>query len=913
MALNKNIYSGYVNSSYQTKSEIKALLGPTNTGKTFYAMERMLAHKSGIIGFPLRLLARENYEKAVLKVGKPYVALVTGEEKIIPPNAKYFCCTVESMPLGRSFAFLSVDEIQLAADPERGHVFTDRILNARGTDETVFLGAETIRPLLQKILPNCIIEIRPRLSTLSYIGVKKITRLKPRSAVVAFSIPEVYKIAELVRTQKGGAAIVMGALSPRTRNAQVELYQNGQVDYLIATDAIGMGLNMDIDHVAFASDTKFDGNMPRHLTASEIAQIAGRAGRHSRNGTFGVVEDSLRFEEDTIEQIEGHLFSPLRSIWWRNTSLNFTSLNSLTRSLDEIPPFKFMRKKVGALDSISLSNLSNLDYIKKSVNDIDALRLLWDVCQIPDFSNSLSSMHFNLLEKTFKLLLSKGKLDNEWINSQINRLDRFDGEIDTLLNRISNIRTWTFITNRKDWTDEPEYWQEHAKAIENRLSDELHERLTQRFVDKRIVILNKTLKEQNNLEAIVKLDGTVLVEGEQVGTLNGFDFVPTLSAGENAAPILTAARKTLPKEIERRVRELLMSDNAAFKFNGDGSILWQNNKVAMLVAGEDLYSPKIIVKNSELLSVDHINQIELRVNEAVEKNIATILSEAINLENPSKYTDLKNDLKKENILISQIDNLIKIDDQNVITEKSEINQEIGYSGKALGIAYQVYEGMGSTMTKGLSMSVHNLNENEKRSLAKLGLRLGVVTIYLPNLLKPSAINLRALLWSVSNQIFPETGPPGAGRVGVLMDLKVTQSYYRAIGFVPLGKLALRADIAERLSALIRAEARGGKFKINEAMLSIAGSTKIQMEEILYDLDYIKVGEEPSTLVDQIPIIIFERKKKIIKTKPQYQKPKQTEKFKNSNKALKNNLNKKKNETQADPLSPFAILKSLKVK
>ena len=361
MALNKNIYSGYVNSSYQKKSEVKALLGPTNTGKTFYAMERMLAHKSGIIGFPLRLLARENYEKAVLKVGKPYVALVTGEEKIIPPNAKYFCCTVESMPLGRSFAFLSVDEIQLAADPERGHVFTDRILNARGTDETVFLGAETIRPLLQKILPNCIIEIRPRLSTLSYIGVKKITRLKPRSAVVAFSIPEVYKIAELVRTQKGGAAIVMGALSPRTRNAQVELYQNGQVDYLIATDAIGMGLNMDIDHVAFASDTKFDGNMPRHLTASEIAQIAGRAGRHSRNGTFGVVEDSLRFEEDTIEQIEGHLFSPLRSIWWRNTSLNFTSLNSLTRSLDEIPPFKFMRKKVGALDSISLSNLSNLD------------------------------------------------------------------------------------------------------------------------------------------------------------------------------------------------------------------------------------------------------------------------------------------------------------------------------------------------------------------------------------------------------------------------------------------------------------------------------------------------------------------------------------------------------------------------
>ena len=884
-------------------SSIKALLGPTNTGKTYYAMDRMLSHKSGIIGFPLRLLARENYEKAIIQVGKENVALVTGEEKIIPPFAKYFCCTVESMPLERSFSFVSIDEIQLAADPERGFIFTDRILNARGTEETIFLGAETIRPLLQKILPDCEVEIRPRLSTLSYIGVKKITRLKPRSAVVAFSVPEVYRIAELVRTKKGGAAIVMGALSPRTRNSQVELYQSGQVDYLIATDAIGMGLNMDIDHVAFASDIKFDGNAPRHLSAAEIAQIAGRAGRHSRNGSFGVVEDYLNFEEDTIEQIETHSFMSLRNIWWRNTELNFNSLNNLVRSLEAPPPFNFMRKKVGALDTICLNHLSEQDSIKNKIDSKETLSLLWNICQIPDFSNSLSSMHFNLLEKTFELLLT-GKLDNDWISSQISRHDRVDGEIDTLLNRISNIRTWTFITNRKNWLDEADYWQAQAKAIEDKLSDELHDRLTQRFVDKKIVILNKTMKEHHNLEAVIRLDGKVFVEEEEVGTLNGFDFIPYLSEGEKAATILTAARKILPKEIERRVRELLISDNAAFKFNSDGAIRWQNNKVAILVQGDNLYSPKISVNNSELLLDEHIKQIELRINEAVEKNIKDILSEAINLKKPviNKKVNLDNNDIEKNI-ITETDDIVKKDD---------IASDNNLSGKALGIAYEVYEGMGSAKTSNLSMSINKLSENDKRNLAKLGLRLGVETIYLPNFLKPSSINLRALLWSVYNHNFPEQGPPPDGRVSVVIGPDANHDYYRALGFVPLGNLALRADIAERLSALIRAEARTGKFKINDAMLSISGSTKIQMEEILYDLGYVKNGEEPSTLVDQIPIVIFERPKSKSKNLNK------TVKFVSKNKQnpktnLKNNFKNKKQDKLADPLSPFAILKSIKIK
>ena len=853
----------------------------------------MLAHSSGVIGFPLRLLARENYDKAVSQVGISQVALVTGEEKIIPPYAKYFCCTVESMPLNREFSFVCVDEIQLAADPDRGYIFTDRILHSRGLKETVLLGAETIRPLLQKILPDVIIETRPRLSTLSYIGVKKLTRLKPRSTIVAFSVPEVYKIAELIRTKKGGAAIVMGALSPRTRNSQVDLYQNGQVDYLIATDAIGMGLNMDIDHVAFASDSKFDGNIPRYLTPPEIAQIAGRAGRSTRNGTFGVIDESLKFDEETIEQVESHSFFPLKNLWWRNTDLNFSSVNKLVKSLDKAPPFNFMRKKVGALDAICLTHLSQIDTIKAKIENEENLSLLWNICQIPDFSNTLSGMHFNLLEKTFELLLSKGKLDNEWIKSQITRLDRYDGEIDTLLNRIANVRTWTFITNRSNWLDETEYWQDQAKTIEDKLSDELHERLTQRFVDKKIVVLNKTLKEFNNLEAIVRIDGKVFVEGEEVGTLKGFDFIPTLSDGENAAPILSAARKTLPKEISRRVKELLMSDNAAFKFDNDGNILWQSNIVASLVNGENIYSPKININSSELLSDEQIKQIQLRIIEAVEGNIKSILSEAINLKDPSFQK-----IEKKHFNNNQNE------EKSAEEEKLPI---INLSGKALGIAYEVYEGLGSAKTSSLSMSINTLSDDEKTQLAKLGLRLGIETIYLPNLLKPSAIKLRALLWSVFYQNFPDHGTPPDGRVSVVMQPEANHDFLRAIGFVPLGDLALRADIAERLSALIRLEARSGRFRITDAMLSIAGSTKIQMEKILYELNYVKVGEEPSNLADQIPILIFERKKnnKKIKTKHLSQK-----KDKLLTSKSKKNL---KNEKKLDPLSPFAILKSLKTK
>ena len=503
-----------------------------------------------------------------------------------------------------------------------------------------------------------------------------------------------------------------------------------------------------------------------------------------------------------------------------------------------------------------------------------------------------------MLEKTFELLLANGKLDNEWIKSQLNRLNRFDGEIDTLLNRISNIRTWTFITNRQQWIDNFEHWQNEAKTIEDKLSDELHNRLTQRFVDKRIVILNKTLKEHSNLEAVISIDGKIIVEGEEVGLLKGFEFVPSLSQGEKAGLILSAARKILPKEIERRVRELLMSDNAAFKFDGDCSILWQNNEVAKLTNGETLYAPKIAIIKSEFLSDEQIKQIETRINEAVQKNIENILSESIHLKNP-----ILNVEQQENESKKQQNKL-------VTTSDNEKKRSESISGKALGIAYQVYEGLGSAQTNSLSMSTINLSESDKRNLARLGLRLGVETIYLPNLLKPAAIKLRAFLWSIYNQDFPKDAFPPDGRVSIKILPNVKREFYRALGFVPLGNLALRADIAERLSALIRIEARTGQFRINDAMLSIAGTTKIQMEEIIYNLGYSKCGEEQSTLSDQLPIVIFERKKKVGKPKVKNfnKKTMKTKNYKDKKLSIKQNK-----EKLPDPLSPFAVLKSIKIK
>ncbi len=844
-------------------NNLKAILGPTNTGKTFYAMERMLSHASGMIGFPLRLLARENYDKAVNVLGLNKVALITGEEKIIPKNAKYFCCTVEAMPVKKKVAFLCVDEIQLASDLERGYVFTDRLLNARGEEETLFLGSEIIKKIIQKLLPDCKIETRPRLSILSYAGVKKITRLKERSAIVTFSIPEIYRIAELVRTQKGGAAVVMGALSPRTRNHQVEMYQSGDVNYLVATDAIGMGLNLDIDHVAFASDMKFDGNSSRKLFATEISQIAGRAGRSTKNGTFGVISDELKFDKDIVKMVENHEFNSLTHIWWRNSNLDFSSIKNLLISLEEQPGKNILRKKGNALDFLCLGELSKLEHVNKDKNNKLLNELLWDICQIPDFGNIFSDRHIKLLEQLYKIL-KDGKIGNDWLKSQILPLSRLDGEIDTLINRISNIRTWTYITNKTSWIKDANLWQYETKRIENKLSDELHKRLTKRFVDKKIAILSKKMNEKINLQAVIKFDGKVLVEDQEVGYLSNFDFIPEISNDEHSSKILTAARKALPKELDKRVNEFINSSEEAIKLSEDGNILWMESSIGILSKGDNLYTPKIILKNFDMLSSDQKNKIHKKCEKSVSEIINKTLFSCLKLNNADKIDNDKN------------------------------GEVIELSSKVKAINFHLFEGLGHTLVKNIPFQIQKINENDRLAIAKLGIRLGVNLIYLPLFLKPKIIKLKAILWSIYNNEFFVDHLPEDGRVNCEINKKIKVDFYFFIGYIPCGNIGLRLDIYERLAALVRKEGKKTKFKITEEMLSIAGATKDSLRDfITNNMNYKLLTTDKS-----------ENEQEYF-----FQRPNKINKFKSVKKSkIKNN---KVNSVKLNKDSPFYILKSLK--
>ncbi len=577
---------------------VTAVLGPTNTGKTYLAIERMMGHASGMIGFPLRLLARENYDRVVAIKGADKVALVTGEEKIIPPDPSYFLCTVESMPLGREVAFVAIDEVQLAADPDRGHVFTDRILNARGYAETMLLGAETIAAFIRRLVPGCAFVTRPRFSALTYAGVHKITRLPSRSAVVAFSADSVYGIAELLRRQRGGAAVVMGALSPRTRNAQVAMFQEGEVDYLVATDAIGMGLNMDVAHVAFGELAKFDGRRRRPLTAAELGQIAGRAGRHMSDGTFGTTAEAGELAPELAAAVESHRFEPVAAIRWRNSDLVFNALPALLAALDAPAPAAGMIAVRDAPDHLALKTLAReADVADAAASGRDVVRLLWDVCQIPDFRRAASGGHARFLGEVFRRLLAQGRLDDDWIDGHIARLDRADGDIDTLTGRIDQIRTWTYIAHRADWARDAALWQARARAIEDRLSDALHERLTQRFVDRRTTALVKGLSAKDALAAGVEDDGVLSVEGHVVGRLEGFRFIPARAARADEDSDLArkavrgAAARALQPEIEARLARLAAEPSDALALADDGRILWRGWLVGTLAPGRDVLSP----------------------------------------------------------------------------------------------------------------------------------------------------------------------------------------------------------------------------------------------------------------------------------------------------------------------------------
>jgi ATP-dependent RNA helicase SUPV3L1/SUV3 len=743
---------------------LTAVLGPTNTGKTYLAIERMLGHESGMIGFPLRLLARENYDRIVKVKGASQVALITGEEKIAPPGARYFVCTVESMPLDRTVSFLAVDEVQMAADPERGHFFTDRILNARGTHETMLLGADTIRPVLNRLLPDIDVVARPRFSKLTYVGPKKATRLPRRSAVVGFSASEVYAIAELIRRQRGGTAIVMGALSPRTRNAQVDMFQSGEVDYLVATDAIGMGLNMDVNHVWFASLRKYDGRTLRPLRSVELAQIAGRAGRHMNDGTFGTTAEVGGLEPEVVEAIENHRFDPLRDVQWRNSDLHFHSVPALIASLNRPPHHAALQRVREQDDQLALQTLSTHSEFLPRLRTPQRVKLLWEVCQVPDFRKTMTEEHTRLLGQLFEHLTQGGeRLPEDWIDSHIKRLEHYDGDIDTLMARIAHVRTWTYISHRPDWIQRSVHWQERTRAIEDKLSDALHHRLTQRFVDRRAALLVRRLRDEGEMTSSVAAAGEVSVEGEHLGRIEGFRFVPDTTEGHaDQKAVLSAALRALRQDLPARLQAFTSSADGELVFDSQLRVCWGGGPVARLLPSGDILAPKVEALPSDLLDGPAREEVRKRAATWVETRIRLGLSELMDARATAELP-----------------------------------------AGARGIIFQLCEGLGVLARRPIEDQLAQLNEEDRKALARLGVRVGVYSLYFPSMLKPVPIRLRAGLWMVANN--RETIPPlpAEGRTSMDLPQGAPREFYATIGYLPLGDHAIRADMVERLAAMAR--------------------------------------------------------------------------------------------------------------
>lgn len=794
-----------------------AVLGPTNTGKTHYAIERMVAHGSGMIGLPLRLLAREVYTRLVERVGAAHVALITGEEKITPPNARFSVCTVEALPRETKVAFVAIDEIQLAGDLERGHIFTDRLLHLRGREETLLLGSATMKPILQHLLPGITVIERPRLSQLFYAGEKKITRLPQRTAIVAFSADEVYSIAELIRRQRGGAAVVLGALSPRTRNAQVGLYQSGDVEYLVATDAIGMGLNLDVDHVAFAQDRKFDGYQFRNLNPGELGQIAGRAGRHLKDGTFGVTGRVDPFEPELVERLQSHHFDPVKVLQWRTAQFDFSSIANLRRSLDAAPKVAGLVRALPAIDQQALDYLARYPEVQDLASSPNRVSLLWDACALPDYRRITPAQHADLILTLYSDLARHGSVNEDFMAEQVHRSDRTDGEIDTLSARIAQIRTWTYVSNRPGWLADPTHWQEKTREIEDRLSDALHERLTKRFVDRRTSVLMKRLRENGMLEAEISVNGDVFVEGHHVGQLSGFRFTPISGTeGPDAKAVQTAAQKALGLEFEARAARLHASGNGDLALSSDGLVRWLGDPVARLTGSDHIMRPRILLLADEPLSGNARDHVVARIERFVNHHISTILKP---LDDLSRAEDLQ--------------------------------------GLSKGLAFQLVEGLGILFRRDVTEEVKSLDQDARASMRRYGVRFGAYHIFMPALLKPAPAELITLLWALKNDGLDKPGYGdlipvlAAGRTSVVTDPSFERNFYKLAGFRFLGKRAVRIDILERLADLIRPLLQwkpgttprpdgaydGRRFTTTTAMLSILGATPDDMEEILKGLGY----------------------------------------------------------------------------
>ncbi|TNF14146.1 MAG: disulfide oxidoreductase [Rhodobacteraceae bacterium] len=780
---------------------ITAVLGPTNTGKTHYAIERMLAHRTGVIGLPLRLLAREVYDRIVEQRGPSVVALVTGEERIVPERTQYWVCTVEAMPTGIGADFLAIDEIQLCGDPERGHVFTDRLLHARGLHETLFLGSETMRGAIAALVPKVQFTKRERFSELTYAGSKKISRMKPRSAIVGFSVENTYAIAELIRRQKGGCAVVMGALSPRTRNAQVAMYQNGDVDYLVATDAIGMGLNLDIDHVAFSATSKFDGRRMRALFPHELAQIAGRAGRHTSDGTFGVTGEARPLQPEVIEAIEQHRFAPLQRLQWRSARLEFGSLDRLIQSLEARPAEhdggEWLTKGREADDLRALKMLGEDPAIRDRVNSPKDVQLLWDVCRIPDFRSISEAEHATLLARIFEFLQTGKGVPSDWLARQIERIDRTGGDIDTLSRRLAFIRTWTYVAQRKGWVDDESHWREATRAVEDRLSDALHGVLTQRFVDRRTSVLLRRLKQKETLVAEVNDKGEVTVSGEFAGRLEGFRFRQDETGSPDEAKMLArAAYEALAPEFSLRADRFYNAPDTEMDFTEQGGLMWGEIAVGKLVKGADLLRPSVQAFVDEEAGSDVAEKVTRRLQHFIDRKVAALFEPLL-----------------------------------------AMSRDEALTGLARGFAFRMVEALGIIPREQIAAEVKDLDQDARGSLRKHGVRFGQYTIFMPALLKPAPTRLRlvlASLWSGADE-FPESPPPGLVTIPNLGSFDAET--YRLSGYRPAGARAIRIDMLERLADLLRGQDSRGGFEANPDMLSITGMTLEQFADLMEGLGY----------------------------------------------------------------------------
>ncbi len=790
---------------------LTAVLGPTNTGKTHLAVERMLARRSGMIGLPLRLLAREIYDRVVKEKGYRATALVTGEEKIVPPSARYFICTVEAMPLSFEAAFVAIDEIQLAADPERGHVFTDRILHARGSEETMLLGAETMRPIIQHLVSDADIITRERFSTLTYSGPAKLARLPRRSAIVAFSSESVYAIAELMRRQRGGAAVVMGALSPRTRNAQVELYQSGEVDYLVATDAIGMGLNMNVDHVAFAEREKFDGRRRRRLHSHELGQIAGRAGRFRQDGTFGETGQVRPFETELIAAVENHSFPALDQIQWRNSALDFRSLDQLQASLSRPSRDPVLRRTRETIDEQSLGVLAREEAIADLGRTPDGTALIWDVCRIPDFRKVSLDAHVRLVRQIINHLRSpNGRIPTGFMAAQFDRLDKTGGDVHVLSQRLSQVRTWAYVAHRGDWSEEADVWRERAREVEDRLSDSLHDHLTQRFVDRRTAALVKGLRADKALETEMTADGHVRVEGHDVGHLDGLVFKADVEGSAlEARALRQAAERALRPELNRRLGALSKAGREAFELGTDGKIGWQGQAIARLAAGPALLRPEITLIGGELGAPEARERARLNVETQVRGNI-----------------------------------------NDTLAPLARLTRETGNSpltGLARGLAFRLAEAGGALPRREIDEDVRALSPAERRSLRQLGVRIGEFSVFMPALIKPAPASLAALLRVVVRGEDQRLFQPAAGLMSVPADDGLGRRDYSAAGFQRCGPRAVRIDMLERLADVIREARETSKtrdFEMSPAMTSLLGCSVQDLRGVLSSLGFKRVKKGP---------------------------------------------------------------------